>query len=329
MVRHVAASGGVLLTWVAFELEAGSATMGQFRDAMDRELAIRKYSASTRYIYLYCMRKVVEFVRRSPVDFTLEDIKRFQFHLAEREVSFSLFNQYVAAIRFFFRFAVVRDWDIQQIPYQKRLRKVPQVLCPEEVSRLLDAAMSLRDRVMFAVAYAGGLRLCEVRGLRLTDIDSARMVLRIEKGKGRLQRNVMLSPTLLVLLRDYYRLHRPQVWLFANPKTSLPYEDTTFQRAFHLARRKAGIQKPVSFHSFRHSFATHLLETGTDIRRIQTLLGHKSVTTTQIYTHVATNYLTTTPSPLDSLPSRPAPPTQSPPKRALAPRVPKRTKPTR
>lgn len=276
--------------------------MGHFRDQMEQAMVVRGFSPVTRYTYAYWMRRFVAFFKRPPIDLGLDEITTFQYALAKENVSFSAFNQCVAALRFFYGKVLKLSWDIHQITYQKRIRRVPQVLSGEDVVRLLDAASSsLLEHAMIATAYAGGLRLGEVRRLKVSDIDGPRGVILIEKSKGGKDRYVMLSDTLRVILRKHYAASRPKVYLFENPRTGKVFDDSTFQHAFHRARVKAGITKRVTFHSLRHSFATHLMEGGTDVRRIQVLLGHTSVKTTQIYTHVATNYLTTTKSPLDSL----------------------------
>ena len=275
--------------------------MGQFHDRMDQAMAIRGFSPVTRYTYAYWMRRFVAFFKRAPDQLGLAEITQFQHALAEGDVSFSGFNQFVAAVRFFYREVLRSDWDIRRIPYQKRIRRVPLVLSGEEVILLLDAASTVRDRAILATVYAGGLRLGEVRRLKIADIDRDRRVIRIEKSKGGKDRYVMLSDELRVILREYYLTHRPKVLLFESPVTGRALDKTAFQHAFHRARIRAGINKKVTLHSLRHSFATHLMENGTDVRRIQVLLGHSSVKTTQIYTHVATNYLTTTKRPLDTL----------------------------
>lgn len=265
-------------------------------------MLVAGFSPVTRYTYAYWMHRFVAYFKRPPIDMGLDEITTFQHALAKADVSFSAFNQCVAALRFFYGRVLKLTWDIRQIPYQKRVRRVPQVLSGEEILRLLEAAsVSPLDHAMLATAYAGGLRLGEVRRLKISDIDGHRGVIRIEKSKGGKDRYVMLSDTLRTILRKHYSVSRPKLYLFENPRTGRVFEDSMFQRAFHRARLKAGITKSITFHTLRHCFATHLLEGGTDVRRIQLLLGHGSVKTTQIYTHVATNYLTTTKSPLDSL----------------------------
>lgn len=297
--------------------------MGQFRDLMDKEMVVRGFSSVTRYTYTYWMGRFVKFFKRAPDQLGLAEIKTFQHSLAGvHNVSSSAFNQCVGALRFFYGRVLKQPWDVREITYQKVVRPVPQVLSTEEMDRLLDcASTSVIDHAILATSYAGGLRLGEVRCLKVSDIDGNRGVIRIEKGKGGKDRYVMLSDTLRTILRKYYAVQRPKVYLFENPQTGKPFNDSTLQHAFHRARIKAGITKRVSFHSLRHSFATHLLEGGTDVRRIQILLGHNSVKTTQIYMHVASDFLTTTTSPLDALPRFKAPkedvqpPTTEPPVR--------------
>ncbi len=283
--------------------------MGKFCDQMERDMRTRGLSSSTVYTYLNCMRNFVKFFMRSPDGLTLEDIREFQDYVAnDRKVSFSQFNQYVAALKFFYSVTVKRDWNLQEIRYQKRLKRTPLVMSIEEVLKLFGAALSLRDLVMLLTLYSGGLRLSEARWLKLSDMDTARGMILIEKGKGKKGRYVMLAQGLLPHLQEFLEATRPKVYVFENPKTGLPFAGTTIQQAFRDARDAAGLTKKVSVHTLRHSFATHLLENGTDIRRIQLLLGHSAVTTTEVYTHVAINYVSTTQSPLDRMALPPAPP---------------------
>lgn len=276
--------------------------MGALRERLEQELALRGSSQSTREAYTYWMRRLVQHCRRAADTLELAELRGFVEDLSRQGASRASVNQCVAALRFFYGSVLKVAWDVRQLAYQKRLRRVPRVLSPEEVARLLEATANLRDRTILTTIYAGGLRLGEALRLKLADVDSRRMVLRIEKSKNGKDRYVMLAPALLELLRQYYRTYRPSSYLFENPQTALPFDGATVQRAFHLARAKAGIDKPVRVHTLRHSFATHLLESGTDLRRIQVLLGHGSVSTTMLYTHVAANFLTTTPSPLERLP---------------------------
>lgn len=277
--------------------------MGEFRDRMERDLEIRGFSPSTQQAYLARMKAMVRFFMRPPDELTLEDINAYQLHLTrERKVGWATYNQSVGAMRFFFGVTLNRDWDMQRIPYQKTGRKLPVVLSCEEVSQLFQAVTNIKHRAILMTAYAGGLRVSEVTHLRVSDIDGQRMMLRVEQGKGRQDRYVMLSHKLLVVLREYWKIYKTKHWLFAGQNPEQPLTRAAVHKFFQKARRKAGITKKVSVHGLRHSFATHLLESGINIRKIQLLLGHRSLQSTQIYTHVARDYLEDTPSPLDILP---------------------------
>lgn len=277
--------------------------MGQFRDRMQRDLQIRGFSLSTQRCYLARMKALVRFFRRPPDQLTLDDIHTYQQHLTrDQKVCWASFNQSVCAIRFFYGVTLDKDWDIQRIPYQKTGRRLPVVLSCEEVTKLLQAVHNLKHRTMLMTAYAAGLRVSEVTHLHVSDIDGQRMTLRVEQGKGRQDRYVMLSHKLLVVLREYWRSYRTRHWLFEGQKPQKPLSRSAVQKVFKKAKLKAGISKKVSVHGLRHSFATHLLESGVNIRKIQLLLGHRSLQSTQVYTHVARDYLEDTPSPLDILP---------------------------
>ncbi len=277
--------------------------MGEFRDRMERDLEIRGYSPSTQQAYLARMKAMVRFFMRPPDELTLEDLNAYQLHLTrERKVGWATYNQSVGAMRFFYGVTLNRDWDMQRIPYQKTGRKLPVVLSCEEVSQLFQAVTNIKHRAILMTAYAGGLRVSEVTHLRVSDVDGQRMMLRVEQGKGRQDRYVMLSHKLLVVLREYWKTYKTRHWLFTGQNPEQPLTRAAVHKFFQKARRKAGITKKVSVHGLRHSFATHLLESGINIRKIQLLLGHRSLQSTQIYTHVARDYLENTPSPLDILP---------------------------
>jgi site-specific recombinase XerD len=190
------------------------------------------------------------------------------------------------------------------MPYQRKRRVLPEILSPQEVSAIFDTCGNLKHKTLLMTSYSGGLRLGETLGLIPSDIDSSRMMIRVEQGKGRKDRYVMLSPTLLCQLRIYWKAFRPVRWLFEGQKPAHPLAPSTAEKVFTAAAGRAGIRKGVSFHSLRHAFATHLLEGGTNIRVIQALLGHQCLTTTQVYTHVAKTYINLTASPLDRLKQR-------------------------
>lgn len=276
--------------------------MGVFRDAMEQALALRGLAPKTCSAYLGWVRRLVRFCRVVPDQLTTVHVRAFLLYLTqERKVSFSTFNQALNAARFFFLEVLKRPFVVEGLRYQKAPRRLPVVMNDEEVSRLLAASSSLRDRALLETGYATGMRVGEVTRLLITDLDSGRMVIRVDQGKGRKDRYVMLSPSLLETLRAYWRESKPRVFLFPGVGGTKPLCISAAQKAFGRARLQAGIMKPVSFHTLRHSFATHLVESGTSLRTIQALLGHRSLQTTQRYTHLAQNYLHQTTSPLDRL----------------------------
>ena len=219
-----------------------------------------------------------------------------------------------AALRFLYKVTLKRDWAPDDIPMPKKPFKLPVVLSPEEVVHFLTCVDSLKHRTILTTAYAAGLRVSEATHLKVTDVDSQRMVLRIDQGKGRRDRYVMLSPRLLEALREYWKVVRPRTWLFPGDIPGQPISTGAVELACQKAHRAAGIAKPITPHSLRHAFATHLLEAGTDVRRIQLLLGHRSLATTSRYLKIATSTVCATTSPLDllpevaPLPSEPTPP---------------------
>ena len=276
--------------------------MGVSRDAMEQALALRGLAPKTCSAYLGWVRRLVRFCRVVPDQLTTDHVRAFLLYLTqERRLSFSTFNQALNAARFFFLEVLKRPFVVEGLRYQKAPRRLPVVMNDEEVSRLLAAAASLRDRALFETGYATGMRVGEVTRLLITDLDSGRMAIRVDQGKGRKDRYVMLSPSLLETLRAYWRESKPKLFLFPGVGGKKPLCVSAAQKAFDRARLQAGIQKPVSFHTLRHSFATHLIESGTSVRTIQALLGHRSLQTTERYTHLAQNYLRQTTSPLDRL----------------------------
>jgi integrase/recombinase XerD len=276
--------------------------MGVFRDAMEREMAMRGFAPRTRETYLHCLRRLVRHYRVPPDQITYEEVRAYLGYLTrDRRLSCSTFNQALAACRLFFRDVLKREWSFDDLPYQRRPQKLPVVLSREEVARILDAAQGVRDRALLETAYGGGLRIGEVTRLRVSDIDGERKVIRVEQGKGRKDRYVMLPDTLLKTLRAYYRAFKPRHFLFPGQTPRTPLSVDWARKILYRAQQAAGLEKKGSFHTLRHSFATHLLEGGTNIRTIQTLLGHRSVGTTERYTQVAANYLNQTRSPLDEL----------------------------
>ena len=276
--------------------------MGAYRDAMDQEMARRGLAPRTRKTYLGCMRRLVRFCSRAANEIGSEDVRRYLTHLTEeRRVSRSAFNQNVSAARLFFKDVLKRKWEVSLFAYQAPRSYLPVALSSAEVRRLFSVVVNPRDCALLQLAYGAGLRLGEILHLKATDIDSERMTIRVEQGKGRKDRYVMLSPALLETLRRYWRECRPREWLFPGQVPGEPLGPSAVQRMIVIARVAARIEKKASFHMLRHSFATHLLEGGTNVRVIQTLLGHRSLQTTERYTHIAGNYLRETKSPLDTL----------------------------
>jgi integrase/recombinase XerD len=276
--------------------------MSALRKRMLEDMRVRNYSPRTQEMYVHRVARFAAHFGRSPDLLTPEDIRKYLVHLRDVEqVSWSAFNQAVSALRFFYKVTLGRADVVAEIPYPRTSKKLPTVLSREEVIRLLSAVRHPKHRAVAATLYATGLRLSEALSLKVSDIDAERMVVTVRQGKGRKDRTVMLSPRLLKLIRRYARREQPGEWLFPGRQREQRLHETAIQRALAVARREAGISKRATAHTLRHSFATHLLEAGTDLRLIQTLLGHRSVKTTSIYTHVSAQRLHSTPSPFDRL----------------------------
>ena len=271
------------------------------RQRMIEDMTVRNFVEKTRNDYIRHVRTFTAFLGRSPDQAIPEDLRRFQLHQTRAGVRPPSINGSVAALRFFFTVTLDRPEMARHLTFVREPRKMPVVLSPEEVARLLEAAPGPKYKAALSAAFAAGLRVSEVVSLKVSDIHSERMLLRIEQGKGRKDRFAMLSPELLELLRDWYRIARPAVWLFPGRDLMLPMTTRQFTRAVHAAANMAKIKKRVTPHTLRHSFATHLLEQKTDVRLIQVLLGHAKLDTTMLYTHVATNVIREVMSPLDRL----------------------------
>ncbi len=271
------------------------------RQRMIEDMSLRNLAPRTQEAYIRGCRKLAAFLRRSPDTATAEDIRLFQLHLAEQGVSICTRNRTMTGVVFLFRVTLRRPEIADRIQYAAEPQKIPLVLSPEEVRRLLDAAPGFKYRLLLSLAYGCGLRASEVVSLKVCDIDSAQMVIRIEQGKGRKDRYVMLSPDLLGMLRQWWTAARPQGWLFPGRPAINPLTTRQLNRIFHLAAEAAEIKIGATLHTLRHSFATHLLESKLDIRMIQALLGHKRLDTTAHYTRVATEMISKVVSPLDQL----------------------------
>ena len=276
--------------------------MTQLRQRMLDELQRRNYSAGTVRLYLHHVAAYAQHFHRSPDQLGAEEIRQYQlFLIREKKLAWSSYNQIVCALRFFYDKTLKRTFLLQDIPFPRKEQRLPLILSREEVARILTAPQHLKSRALLMTIYAAGLRRSEVAGLQVTDIDSARMTITIRQGKGQKDRLVMLSPVLLDTLRQYWRQAKPKQWLFPGRTPDQPLTGNDIFMVFHNAVRHAGITKKVSPHSLRHSFATHLLESGTDLRTIQILMGHRSLKTTARYLHISPHQLRATPSPLDSL----------------------------
>jgi integrase/recombinase XerD len=244
------------------------------------------------------------FLGRSPDAATLEDVRSFQLRLTSSGAGTPKINATVSALRFFFNVTLDRPDLARHLSFVHEPRKVPVVLSSEEVARFLEAAPSIKYKAALSVAYGAGLRVSEVVSLKVSDVDSERMMLRVEQGKGRKDRYVMLSPHLLALLRAWWKAARPQGWLFPGRDRVQPMTTRQLNRACHAAAQMAEINKRVSLHTLRHSFATHLLEHNIDVRVIQVLLGHAKLDTTALYTRVATKTISEVISPLEHIAGR-------------------------
>jgi integrase/recombinase XerD len=283
--------------------------MTPLRQRMIEDMRVRNLSAKTISIYVAAVAKFAQFFHRSPELLGPEEIRTYQVHLVqEKRVSWSAFNIAVSAMKFVYTVTLAKDWAVQKIPYAKKPRTKPVILSKEEVCTFLEALSNIKYRVLVMIAYATGLRHSEVLHLRVPDIDSKRMMIRVELGKGNKDRYLPLSPILLVWLRIYWKIARPASYLFPGKVPGRPLTRESVCRAIRRARRASGIPKAVNLRMLRHSFATHLLESGTNIRVIQALLGHRNLNTTAIYTTVSSATIHATQSPLESLAKLPEPP---------------------
>lgn len=279
-----------------------------------QDMRIRNFARNTIDVYTYHVDKFERFLGGKLLrDVTPEDVRRFQLHLIEvRKVGFSSFNQAVCGLRLLYRVTLPREWPVVMIPFGKRKRTLPTVLSAEEVAELLKCTLNLKHRTFLTTLYAAGLRINEAANLEVTDIDSQRMQVNVRHGKGNKQRLVPLSPRLLEALREYWKQYRPTSLMFPGKSPQVPYVATSIQKATRDAAKKAALNKRVTPHTLRHSYATGLLEAGVDILTISRLLGHASFQTTMVYLHVRRTHLLRTPSPLDWLPTRQLPKWEEP-----------------
>ena len=265
--------------------------MTKLRERMTEDLRLRNFSPHTESAYLRYVRRFAEHFGESPAVLGPEHVREFQLHLLEHGASLSTLTQVVSSLRFLYGVTLRKKWMIERIPYPKPVRQhLPVVLSKVEVRKFLGAIRNLKHRTLLTVCYAAGLRVSEVVNLKVSDIDGGRMVINVRQGKGRKDRVVPMSDDLVELLRDYWRAVHPVDWLFPSKwdKCSRPLTPRTVTRVCAKERKRQGVTKAVTPHTFRHSFATHLLESGVDLRAIQQLLGHSSIQTTATYTHLST-----------------------------------------
>lgn len=279
--------------------------MTRLRKIMLEELERRNFAETTKQCYIQAVEEFAGYFKRLPDQLGPEHIREFQAHLfTKRKLAPNTINQRLAALRFFFVKTLRRPWNAADTPYPKKVIHLPIVLSQEEVARLIDAAVLPFHRVILMTLYSTGVRRAELAHLKVSDIDSERMIIRVRGGKGRKDREVMLSPRLLEALREHWRRHKPKEWLFPGGRwhnSEKPITSKVAWQACQQAAIRAGMEKKVHPHTLRHCFATHLLEDGADLRTIQMLLGHRDLEETTVYLHVSKRHLNATPSPLDKL----------------------------
>lgn len=275
------------------------AELTPLRRRMIDDMRIRNYSPHTIRQQLGRVAILARHYRRPPERLRREDVRKFLVHLVEKRVSPAVMNSYVVAFRFFYGVTMKKPWVIERIPTSKVPKKLPDIPTREQILLMLEGVANMKHRAILTTCYAAGLRVSEVIRLKVSDVDSKRMVLHIREAKGKKDRILPLSETLLNLLREYWRLERPKDWLFPSEVDGGPLTTRAVARVCNAARQRAGIKRKFTIHTLRHSFATHLLDAGTNIRTIQILLGHSSLRSTAIYTHVSPHAILSTRSPLD------------------------------
>jgi len=271
------------------------------RQRMIDDMTIRNMSPNTKNIHISAVARFSAYHRRSPDKLGLEDIRDYHLHLVSRNLKPTTINPIMGALRFFYGKTLGQKDIVDEIPYARRADSLPAVLSREEVERFLKTVRNLKMRTAFITIYAAGLRVSELVALTSRDIDSTRMVIAVRHGKGGKDRYVMLSEQLLGILRDYWKRTKPTHWLFPGPDPLQPVTTRSLQRVFHDTAEAAGLDKNVTVHTLRHSFATHLLEQKVDIRVIQGLLGHRNINSTTRYTRVAVDTIRQIQSPLELL----------------------------
>ncbi len=274
--------------------------MGKLRDQMEMDMKLRRFSPKTITCYLARMKKVAEHFGKSPAELGEEEIRIYLHHLIEkRKASQAVISQSYSALKFFFEKTLQKEWNGSRIPRSRQSKRLPGVLSKHEVESIISVTRNLKHRAILITVYSGGLRIGEVSRLKVSDIDSSRMMIRVKEGKGLKDRYTLLGKRNLEILRLYWSVYRPSEWLFPGRNPDEPISTSSIQRAFKASVRRAGIKKPATVHTLRHSFATHLLESGTDLYYIQRLLGHTTANTTAIYLHITGRDLGKVRSPID------------------------------
>lgn len=289
--------------------------MTPLRRRMLEDMGIRNFTDNTQLSYLQQVSSFAKYFKCSPEKLGPEQIRAYQVYVTEeRKLAPGSRSIIAAALRFLYKVTLKREWVEEVIPLPKTPFRLPVILSCEEIAHFLDSIVSLKHRTILMTCYAAGLRITEATRLKVTDIDSQRMMIRVEQGKNQKDRYVMLSPKLLEILRAYWTAARPKGWLFPGDMPGQPITRGAVEDACKKALLVSGIKKPITPHSLRHAFATHLLESGTDVRKIQLLMGHRSLATTARYLKVATTSVCATTSPFDLLPRpEPTPPPTTPP----------------
>jgi integrase/recombinase XerD len=275
--------------------------MKTLKQRMKEDMQLRRLSPRTQQAYLIQVTRFARYFNKLPDKLGEKEVKEYLLYLIEKRVSYSILSQTYSSLKFIYGTTLGRSWEVERIPYPKTPSRLPVVLDKTEIAAFLSAPCPLKYRTIFMMTYSAGLRISEVIHLKRDDIDTARMMVRIRQGKGSRDRYSLLSKVALKELNRYLDHYQPREWLFYGKDPGRPIAPTSIQKMFHTVKERAGITKPASVHTLRHSFATHLLEAGCDLHRVQLLLGHKSPTTTAIYLHVSRKNLINTVSPLDAL----------------------------
>ncbi|MBF8984901.1 site-specific integrase [Lutibacter sp. B2] len=276
--------------------------MSTLREKMSMDLQLKNYSPKTQQAYIRYVKRYSEYFHQSPDQLGTDEIRAYLHYLIiNKKVSSSYINSVYSALKFFYQITLKREWDIKEIPRMKKHKKLPVVLSTSEVKQIFEATTNLKYRAIFMTIYAAGLRISEASNLKISDIDSKNMQIRVIQGKGKKDRYTLLSIENLKVLREYFKYYRPILWLFPGNPLNKSISTRSIQKMFKKSKEKAGIKKEATVHTLRHCFATHLIEAGTGIYHIQKLMGHTNPKTTSIYIHLTRQDVLNVKSPLDLL----------------------------